>query len=121
MWISTSWRSQGGSRSDVLSVPLLAFLRADHDVDVARALLNWSGAPLSGRHEALDLRAFVHDCVLHVQRIDVERLVVLTRRVLRVRDCRVESLLDLHCSVLLGEPEKPKRFVDVLSADLVDH
>ena len=40
---------------------------------VARSLLNWSGASLSGGHESLDLRPLVHDGVLDEERVDVER------------------------------------------------
>src|SRR5438874_2615502 len=129
-------RCQGGNRSDESSVPLalsprrglrglrdlwsfrslfhLRDLLSDLDLDVARTLLNRRRASHRRGHETLELRAFVHDGARHVQRVDVEGRVVLTRRMLRVRHSRAQRLFDLLGGVLFREREVRERVVDSL-------
>src|SRR2546430_12212131 len=46
----------------------------ENDLDVTGSLSDRRRAPLRGRHEAAQRRAFVHDRVTDVERIDVDRL-----------------------------------------------
>src|SRR5690606_34288008 len=63
---ATTCLRRGGSRSDSSSVPLSPFPLGNHDLHVAGSLLDRSRTSHRGRHEALELRALVHDGVLHV-------------------------------------------------------
>ncbi len=95
---------------------------ADDDLDVARPLANRRRASHRGRREALELRAFVHDRALDVQRVDVERRVAFARRLLGVRDGRACSVFSICFAACFFENcEVGERLVHVLAADLVDH
>src|SRR6185312_2491502 len=102
------------------SVPLALVLVRYHDLHVARTLENRRGPPLRGRHEPLELGPLVDHGVLHHQLVRVERFVVLPRVLLRVRDRRLEDLLDLFRGVLLREREQRQCVVHVLPANLID-
>ena len=69
-----------------LSVPLSSLPSRPTTIShVARPLLNRSRASLRGGHEPLELRPLVHDRVLDVQRVHVERRRCCARRLLGVR------------------------------------
>src|SRR5207247_6352172 len=63
----------------------LLFVCVENDLDVTGSLSDRSRATLRCRHEAAERRTLVHDCVLDVERIDVDRLIPLSRLELGVR------------------------------------
>src|ERR1043165_6768026 len=96
-------------------------MRVEHDLDVARSLSYRSRASLRRRHETTQRRTLIHNRVLDVKRVDIDRLVVIPRTVFGVGDSGAENFFDLLRRMLLGEPKQSERLVHILAANLIDH
>ncbi len=93
----------------------------DADPQMRGALLVAERAAHGRGTQALPARAFVHEAVVHVQFVDIQRRAGVLRLALRVGDGAAQNLFDVLGRALGREAQRLQRRLRLLPADQVHH